>query len=183
MVHRCDFVFEKRKLFGMALKKDILNAVRDVFKKAAEPEYGCLATECSASGAKGAAICVTFTDEDNMREYNRSHRNIDSPTDVLSFPLVDFKNGEGKLTGADIDPETGLVFLGDVIICVPKAKAQAKEYGHSLKREIAFLAAHSCLHLLGYDHVNGSDAEKMEKMQEEILAGLGITRDATDPAQ
>lgn len=116
-------------------------------------------------------IEVLFADLTEMQEINREQRDIDRPTDVLSFPM------EEDPFNAETDPETGSVFLGSMVLCLPKAEAQAAEYGHSLEREIAFLTVHSVLHLLGYDHELGEREEsEMFKKQEEILKEMGISR-------
>ncbi len=109
-------------------------------------------------------VNVTICDDEEIRVINKEHRNIDKPTDVLSFPFLDFET-----------PET-LTLLGDIIISRDTAYRQAKEYGHSAKREFCFLAAHSALHLLGYDHEDESEREEMEAKQREILDELGIKR-------
>ena len=107
---------------------------------------------------------------------------MDSETDVLSFPNVDFA-GEGEFDmdphrEADyFDPDTGELVLGDIMISVDRVLSQAEAYGHSVRREFAFLVAHSMLHLCGYDHMEEAEREIMEARQEEILAELGITRD------
>lgn len=125
---------------------------------------------------------VVLTDNARIREINRECRGIDRETDVLSFPNVDFAT-EGVFTideanEADyFDPETGELILGDIMISVDKVKEQAESYGHGIKREFAFLVAHSMLHLCGYDHVETEEAAVMERKQEEILTGLGITRE------
>ncbi len=117
-------------------------------------------------------VSVTFCDNDGIREMNRNYRHIDSVTDVLSFPIL----GKDD-TGADYNPETGAVLLGDIVISLERAAEQAKEYEHSLTREIAFLTVHSVLHLLGYDHVTSEEEEKdMFARQEAILDVMGITR-------
>lgn len=127
-------------------------------------------------------INVVLTDNEGIRELNRECRGIDRETDVLSFPNVDFDR-EGIFDidedrEADyFDPDTGELILGDIMISVDKVKEQAENYGHSLRREFAFLVAHSMLHLCGYDHMEETEAQVMEKKQEELLAGLGITRD------
>ena len=113
---------------------------------------------------------------------NREYRGIDRETDVLSFPNVDFEE-EGVFDidedrEADcFDPETGELVLGDIMISVDRVYGQAQEYGHSVRREFAFLVAHSMLHLCGYDHMEEEERARMERRQEEILTGLGITRD------
>lgn len=109
-------------------------------------------------------INVTICNDNEIREINKEHRGIDRPTDVLSFPFLDFET-----------PEV-MTLLGDIIISRDTAYRQAEEYGHSPKREFCFLAAHSALHLLGYDHETDSEREEMESKQREILDELGIKR-------
>lgn len=126
-------------------------------------------------------VNLLITDNEGIREYNKSMRDIDSATDVLSFPGLDFFTpGSYELNGQEadhIDPETGLVILGDIIISADRVLSQSEEYGHSALREFAFLVAHSMLHLSGYDHMNEDEAALMEKKQEDILKGLGINRE------
>ncbi|MBR5411350.1 MAG: rRNA maturation RNase YbeY [Clostridia bacterium] len=121
---------------------------------------------------KGSAeISVRFVDNDMIRELNKTHRAIDRETDVLSFPL-------GENGNYDVNPVTGAYMLGDIVISVPKAMAQAEEYGYTLKREIGFLTVHSMLHLLGYDHVNGGlEAVRMREKEEQVLSQLELQRD------
>jgi probable rRNA maturation factor len=127
------------------------------------------------------AVNMVLTDNETIHECNREMRGIDKATDVLSFPYLTFDEpGVYELEGSEadyIDPETGLIVLGDIMISLDKVKEQAEEYGHSLKREYAFLIAHSMLHLSGYDHMTDEDAAHMEQMQESILKSLGIDRD------
>lgn len=113
-------------------------------------------------GVEARAVSVLITDDEYIRELNRQYREKDSSTDVLSFPLYD---EEGEL---DADE------LGDIVISLERAAAQAEEYGHSIEREVAFLTAHSMLHLMGYDHEEGED--EMFSKQEEILKQLDIRR-------
>ncbi len=121
-----------------------------------------------------AEISLTLTDDESIREINREHRGIDKPTDVLSFPMLEF---DGDCYDAEEEPDSGLVVLGDIVISMERAAAQAEEYGHGLKREVAFLTAHSMLHLLGYDHVDDEEGERvMREKQDKILNGLNITR-------
>ncbi len=123
-----------------------------------------------------AEISMTFTDNYGIKEQNAASRGIDKPTDVLSFPLLDI-NQDGELELYDEDFADGAVLLGDIVISTEKALQQAKEYGHSELRELAFLTVHSMLHLLGYDHERSEDEEKeMFQKQEDILSLLGITR-------
>lgn len=128
----------------------------------------CIATLIEESFAENAEVNVTFVNDDQIRVYNNEFRNIDKSTDVLSFPLGE--NGE-----YDTNPETGCKMLGDVVISIDHALAQAELYGHGLRREIAYLTVHSMLHLLGYDHVN-NDLEKvvMREKEEQILEKLGL---------
>lgn len=129
-----------------------------------------------------AQINVLVTDNAGIREYNRDYRGIDKETDVLSFPNLDFETpGIFKIDEdreADyFDPDTGELIMGDIILSVDRMKEQAAAYGHSLKREFAFLTAHSMLHLCGYDHMEEEEAKIMESRQEEALKTIGMTRD------
>lgn len=124
---------------------------------------------------------VLLTDNDGIHEYNKEYRGIDRETDVLSFPNLDFEEPacfdiDEDLEADYFDPDTGELILGDIIISVDKVSEQSESYGHSLKRELAFLVAHSMLHLCGYDHMEPEEAAVMEGKQEEILTALGITR-------
>ncbi len=126
-------------------------------------------------------ISVTLTDEEGIQSINKEFREIDKVTDVLSFPLlpVETPGDFSFLDEADdcFDYETGEAILGDIVICIPRMIEQAKEYGHSVLREYAFLIAHSMYHLFGYDHMTPEEASVMESLQEKILLDLGITRD------
>lgn len=127
------------------------------------------------------SLNVLLTDNQGIHELNRQHRGIDRPTDVLSFPNVDYDSPADFSVVEDhiedyFDPENGELCLGDIVISVDKVYEQSAEYGHCVKREYAFLVAHSMLHLLGYDHMEPAEAETMERKQEEILDRLGITR-------
>lgn len=125
---------------------------------------------------------VLLTDNAGIHEFNREHRGIDRETDVLSFPNLNFVT-ESDFTIAEedeadyFDPDTGELILGDIILSVDKVREQAESYGHSEKREFAFLVTHSMLHLCGYDHMEPEEAKVMEEKQEAILVGLGITRE------
>jgi len=127
-------------------------------------------------------INVLLTDNGGIHQYNKEYRGIDRETDVLSFPNLDFEkeadfDKAGEREADYFDPDTGELILGDIIISADKVEEQADNYGHSTRREFAFLVAHSMLHLCGYDHMVSEEAEVMEKKQEAILKGLGITRD------
>jgi len=129
-----------------------------------------------------AQVNLLITDNDGIWQYNKEYRQVDAPTDVLSFPMLFFET-EGDFSMAKeaeadcFDPESGELMLGDIIISAPKVFEQAEKYGHSVKREFAFLTAHSMLHLCGYDHMEKEQARRMEEKQEQVLALLGITRD------
>ena len=121
-------------------------------------------------------VDVLVTGDEEIRALNREARQVDKSTDVLSFPAFDLQPGE--LPGPeDADPGTGLVPLGDMMISMEHVAAQAKEYGHSNRRELAYLTVHSVLHLLGYDHMDeGPMKAQMREREEAILTELGITR-------
>ena len=127
-------------------------------------------------------VSLLITDNEGIREYNRDYRNIDKETDVLSFPNVDFEvpadfsNVEEQFEDY-FNPDSGNLMLGDIIVSAQKVLEQASAYGHSEKREFAFLIAHSMLHLCGYDHMEESERTEMEKHQEAILEALKIRRD------
>ena len=135
----------------------------------------------AALEAEGVAVPwevdVLFTDDEGIHQINLEQREVDRPTDVLSFPMFDLRPGEHP-TGEDADPGTGLVPLGDMVISLERAKTQGEEYGHGTRREVAYLAVHSVLHLLGYDHMDeGPMKAQMRAREEAILEQLGITRE------
>ncbi len=124
--------------------------------------------------ASPAEVSVSFVDNEEIHKLNLEYRGKDKPTDVLSFPMWD---GDEDGIG-DIDPNGEAVLLGDIILSVEKAYAQAEEYGHSIERELAFLSVHSTLHLLGYDHeVSEEDECYMNQKQEEVLIQIGLPRE------
>ena len=119
---------------------------------------------------------ITITDDAGIRQINREHREVDKPTDVLSFPMQEFYRGRPQAE-LDFDPDSGQVMLGDVVISLERARAQAAEYGHSPERECAYLVVHSVLHLMGFDHVDeGEEKRAMRAEEEAILQTLGLTR-------
>lgn len=126
-------------------------------------------------------VDVLLTTNEGIREINLEQRQIDAATDVLSFPMLELTPGVPP-TGQgedELDPETGLCCLGDMVISVERAKEQAAEFGHSIQRELAYLAVHSVLHLLGYDHLDeGPQKARMRAREEAILEGLGVTRES-----
>ena len=136
-------------------------------------------TECPFE----SEVNVLLTGEEEIREINREQRGIDSVTDVLSFPLHEYETPAGfdeldDESFDDFDPESGELLLGDIVLCLPRIREQAAAFGHSTRREYAFLIAHSLLHLVGFDHMSPEDEERMTDMQNAILDSLGITRDA-----
>ena len=140
------------------LNSESIENIENMIKRATEHALSYLETT--------GEICVNIVSNEEIHELNLSHRGIDRPTDVLSFPA---NEGEEILALPD-------GFLGDIIISAEKAVEQAEEYGHSLLREIAFLTLHGTLHLLGYDHMNEEDEREMFALQRAILEDMGVTR-------
>ena len=128
-----------------------------------------------------AEVNLTLVDNEEIHTINREYRNIDRPTDVLSFPMLsyeaagDFSKLEDNYDD-NFNPDTGEILLGDIVISVDKVAEQAESYGHSQKREYAFLIVHSILHLFGYDHMTPEEAAVMEAKQSQILDEMNITR-------
>ena len=125
-------------------------------------------------------INVLVTDDAGIREINRTSRNIDSATDVLSFPMFELAPGELPADWTEYeDPDTGLVPLGDMCISLERAIAQAKEFGHTTRREVGYLTIHSMLHLLGYDHLDEGPQKRQMRAREEAIASEipGMSRD------
>jgi probable rRNA maturation factor len=151
-------------------------------------------------------VCLTVTDDEGINALNKEHRGVDAPTDVLSFPLLEFEYGEDsrdELEGNFEDasdglegdfedapdyleeydefeeyrnPQSGRIMLGDIVVNMNRAKEQAVQYGHSLEREACYLCVHSVLHLFGYDHMKDDEKAQMRALEEEIMNGFGITR-------
>ncbi|SDB09893.1 probable rRNA maturation factor [Pseudobutyrivibrio sp. YE44] len=152
-----DFDYEK-------VANDVINTAMDLLKFPFEAE-----------------VSITITDNDGIQSINKEFRNIDAPTDVLSFPMIEYE-APGVFDAIEsnddlFNPETGEVILGDIVLSVPRIISQAEEYGHSVLREYAFLIAHSMLHLFGFDHMTEAEASIMEEKQREILGLLNISRD------
>ena len=131
----------------------------------------CCHAVLELEGFEGSAeVDVSLVDNAQIHTINREQRNIDMPTDVLSFPLGE--NGE-----YDKNPATGAYMLGDIVISLERAEAQAEEYGHSFQREVGYLTVHSMLHLLGYDHVDGGlEAVRMREKEEAVMLSVGLPR-------
>ena len=133
------------------------------------------------------AISVCLCDDEEIAEINSRYRNIGRSTDVLSFPSVSYPAGMtagqcAKLLRREYDAETRSCFLGDLFISVPHMKAQAREYGHTETREGVYLLVHGICHLMGYDHIEDSDKERMRRMEEKILSAASVTRESTEAA-
>ena len=124
---------------------------------------------------RAVEVTVVFTDDDDMRAINQQHRGVDATTDVLSFPL------EAAGGPAFVTPPGKPLYLGDIVISFPRARQQAEEYGHSLRRELAFLVTHGMLHLLGYDHESEADRARMRLREEQVL--VDIPRQIVEPGR
>ncbi len=131
---------------------------------------------CVVNYKENFLITITIVDNKVIQDINLQFREIDEETDVLSFPMLENKKGNLVYKPYDIDYETNTIFLGDIIISYEKIITQAKDYGHSLERETAFLLVHGMLHLLGYDHMTNEDDQIMRNMQNEILDKAGYSR-------
>lgn len=119
-------------------------------------------------------VNILLTDDDGIRKLNREFRGVDAATDVLSFPLNELRPGEFDVSVCEREPDAGRVLLGDMAISVPRCEAQGLEFGHGFAREIAYLAVHSTLHLLGYDHMDDGEQKRLMRAREkEIMASIG----------
>jgi probable rRNA maturation factor len=130
----------------------------------------------TAGFAHAATLDILLTDDDGIREHNRAHRGIDAPTDVLSFPLLEYERPLAPIHGAADSDGAGGLLLGDIVISLERVREQAAQYGHGFDRELGFMVVHGVLHLLGYDHVTGEGEAEMIAMQESVLAALGLAR-------
>ena len=144
---------------------EIENLIERVIQK-------CFEVECISPTS--LCICITLTNPENIQTLNKQYRNIDKPTDVLSFPMFE-KNELQELlkNSANVNMQD---ILGDIIISIPKVKEQAVEYGHSFERELAYMLVHGFYHLMGYDHIEEEDKMQMRKKEENVLSKLNITR-------
>ena len=134
------------------------------------------ALECEGVGLP-CEVDVLLTDDKGIQAINKEMRQLDKPTDVLSFPALELKAGD-KPSAQDADPGSGLIPLGDMVISEERAAAQAKEYGHAKSRELSYLAVHSVLHLLGYDHLDeGPMKARMRGREEAVMGTLGLSRE------
>ena len=166
MKHKINMVFEELSLRRFTIGAIIKTCISETLKA----ERICVPCE----------INVLVTNDAGIHIINKTSRDIDRPTDVLSFPMFEFTPGNPPTDWVEYqDPATGLVPLGDMCISLQRAEAQAKEFGHSLRREVGYLTIHSMLHLLGYDHLDeGPMKQQMRGREEAIAAGIpNMTRD------
>ncbi len=132
-------------------------------------------------GLMGAEVAARLVDDAEIRAFNREHRGVDRATDVLSFPTISYREGRTagsslKLVRREYNPSTGLCFLGDIMISLPRAVEQAAAYGHSLERELGYLTAHGVFHLMGYDHETEDGQRVMRALEEQALTMLALVR-------
>ena len=166
MRHRINLVFEELSLERFAIRSNIRRCIRQTL---------------DAEGIRvPCEINVLVTNNSGIQTINRESRNIDAPTDVLSFPMFQLEAGNPPQDWTEYqDPATGLVPLGDMCISLERAQAQAQEFGHSVRREVGYLPIHSMLHLLGYDHLDEGEQKKQMRRREEAIASTipGMSRD------
>jgi len=154
-------------------EQEVFEADEALYKLIEKAALACLKHENFLIGCK---IVITLTDDKRIKEINKEFRNMDSPTDVLSFPMAEIKNGELLGPVGDYDLDDNMLILGDLIISMETAARQAAEYGHSIEREVAFLTTHGVYHLLGYDHMDPDSEKAMIAKQEEVLDIMGLKR-------
>lgn len=166
MKHKIHIVFEQLGLQKLLISANIRN---------------CIQHTLNAEGVTARCeINVLITDDAGIRVLNKESRNIDKATDVLSFPMFQLEPGNPPEDWSEFeDPGTGLVPLGDMCISLERAKAQAQEFGHSVRREVGYLTIHSMLHLLGYDHLDEGEQKKQMRGREEAIAAQipGMSRE------
>ena len=166
MRHKINLVFEQLSLQKFVISQNIRRCIQETLKAEG------IDVRCE--------INVLVTDDAGIRIINRESRNLDKPTDVLSFPMFQLEAGNAPNNWEDYrDPDSGLVPLGDMCISLERAVAQAAEFGHSVRREVGYLTIHSMLHLLGYDHLDeGPQKKQMRGREEAIASGIpGMNRD------
>lgn len=157
MRNKINLVMEKHNLKHLAIAANIKTCINAVLKQEGVP------VKCE--------INVLVTDDKGIREINRTSRNIDNATDVLSFPMFELSPGELPQDWSEFqDPDTGLVPLGDMCISLERAISQAQEFGHTTRREVGYLTIHSMLHLLGYDHLDEGPQKRQMRAREEAIA-------------
>lgn len=155
---------------NMQDKTEITEKITDLLKKAIELSLQQEGFDTPSE------ISVLLVNDEEIQEINREQRNLDKPTDVLSFPMVEMEQGEMLSNEGDYDLDENLLLLGDIVISMETTQRQAEEYGHSLERELAFLVTHGVFHLLGYDHLEEKEEQVMIGKQEAVLEAMGLTR-------
>lgn len=158
-------LFDEGNYYDEAMHKSLENTITTAFSYL-EPDFDL-------------CVNVSIVSQEEIRELNRDNRDVDKVTDVLSFPMLEWREPEKllhEISQYDYDPDTKCVFLGDIILCKQRIEEQAKEYGHSLLRESVYLTLHGVLHLMGYDHMVDEDKKIMRNKEEEILKILGSER-------
>ena len=166
MRNKINLVFQQGGVQRLVIAANIRTCINAVLKAEGVP------VKCE--------INVLVTDDAGIREINKTSRHIDSATDVLSFPMFELAPGELPADWTEYeDPDTGMVPLGDMCISLERAMAQAKEFGHTTRREVGYLTIHSMLHLLGYDHLDEGPQKRQMRAREEAIASEipGMSRD------
>jgi|HigsolmetaAR204D_1030405.scaffolds.fasta_scaffold04183_3 probable rRNA maturation factor len=164
------------KEIGFVLSVEILQEeIEPISAELQELLIRCLREAAALENVDGEVV-VTLVNNERIHELNREYRGVDRPTDVLSFAMNEPGEGEMDIYIDESEFDEYPNMLGDIVISLPKAKEQAEEYGHSLERELGFLAVHGFLHLLGYDHGTAEEEKEMFSRQEEVLAKVGLKR-------
>lgn len=162
----------------MKMKINFINIKSFVLKHKIKKAYNRVLDSLAIDG-KMLCINVGYVSESAIQKLNSEHRGVDKVTDVLSFPFIDMQIGKWitpEVAKAEAHPVTGIIELGDILICENVAQMQAKKYGHSLKREVCFLAVHGFLHVLGFDHQTEEEEKNMNALTEKVLESLRVRR-------
>ena len=157
-------IYSQNEQDKIPVSEQLETMIEDVIKETLKSEN--FASDCMVS--------VTLTDNENIREINNEQRNIDSATDVLSFPVLEFENGELVENVGDVFEDR--LILGDIVVSLERAKQQCEEFGHSFEREVGYLVCHSVLHLLGYDHEDEAERTVMRKKEENVMSRMMLSR-------
>lgn len=157
-------IYSQNEQDKIPVSEQLETMIEDVIKETLKSEN--FASDCMVS--------VTLTDNENIREINNEQRNIDSATDVLSFPVLEFENGELVENIGDVFEDR--LILGDIVVSLERAKQQCEEFGHSFEREVGYLVCHSVLHLLGYDHEDEAERAVMREKEENVMSKMMLSR-------
>lgn len=157
-------IYSQNEQDKIPVSEQLETMIEDVIKETLKSEN--FASDCMVS--------VTLTDNENIREINNEQRNIDSDTDVLSFPVLEFENGELVENVGDVFEDR--LILGDIVVSLERAKQQCEEFGHSFEREVGYLVCHSVLHLLGYDHEDEAERAVMREKEENVMSKMMLSR-------